>query len=212
MKFLIAIMLLLIIPCVSAGYVTSFDSNGIDNKLIAGSVYETESQFTCGETELTIDMTVYHPEILEDEWFVRMYLDEEIVTCTETDAGVFNSTFDVSAGSHTFIIEFQTLPNIMPGEYVVTIYYPDTMVTEEDEPNHRRAHELWREKWSDGGSSTTHLNDTVEGTPVPTEEPTEEIVGFNIELPFEKVCWILAIIAFLVGSACLAWIWFGRNK
>lgn len=226
MKFLIILIMFLIIPCASAGYVTTFDSSGIGDKLIAGSVYETTSTFDCGDTNLCVNMTVEHPEILVDEWFVRMYLDGTDLDCTETNAGIFSSCFDVNAGSHDFMIEFTTLPNILPGEYVVTVYYPDTIVTtgeegdvEEEEENHNYAHRLWREKWkTPSPTSTTHLGEetgaTPTPTPIPTSTPTEEPT-FIEPVPTEEettpYAWWFLIAAIVMAIVLLIAIYILRN-
>ena len=197
MKYLIILIILLIsLSTAQAEYVTTFGSDSITNKLVGGSIYETNTKFSCSNTVLSINLTVEHPLINTDEWFVKMYLDEVEINCIETEAGVFNSTFNVIAGSHDFVVRFKALPNILPGEYVVTIYYPDTIITTwgegdaEEEEENNYAHRLWREKWkTPSPTSTTHLsegNDTT-ATPTPTPVPTETQEPTFIEpLPTEE--------------------------
>ena len=166
-------MLLLFIPCASAEYVISFK----EDTLIAGSTYEVLIPFDSKDTTLNINVTiesnvtyengtsVEDSEVWMKDWNVSMFLDGKDVSCNETSAGVFNSSFDVNAGTHEFNITFKSVVNVMPGNYIITIYYPDTEIITQPP------------KKSSGGGRRYYPTPTPTPSPVnATPEPTQTAV------------------------------------
>lgn len=142
--------------------------------IVAGSTYQMEYSFTgTGSVDIEINFNITAPELTPvstsaiptvnfGDWYVFYVLNGVVITTTEEDPGHFTGTAPIVANNYELIIQFEPVPNVIPGEYgsIVTVrgeqievYYPP------DDDN-------------DNGGSSRRSTPTPLGTLAPTTVPT----------------------------------------
>jgi len=133
-------------------------------QMVAGSTYEAHYTFRgTHSVPMQINLSISHPLIEEEEWFITVTLDGDEVNCTEVSAGNFSiEECQIGAGEHDLRITVSSLPNILPDAYDITM-------------------EMWSSKVM--VYSTSAVGGGRRATPVPTPSPTPTPIATPIATP-----------------------------
>jgi len=124
-------------------------------QMVAGSTYEAQYTFRSTDSvPLQVNLSISHPLIEEEEWFITVTLDGGEVNCTEVSAGNFSiEECQVGTGEHDLRITVSSLLNILPDTYDITM-------------------EIWSSKVMVYSTSPVGGGSRAAPTPTPSPTPT----------------------------------------